>query len=227
MMQIAGNGSTIPESKLPVKLNLLQRIYAHLFSILFHPVFIPLYVTWFLLYLHPSAFAGFDEGARRQTLVIVAINLVFFPLLSVVLLRALRFIDSIQLHSQRDRIIPYIAVGIFYFWSYLVFSRQPLYPPILSSFILGIFLASSACLIANIYFKISMHATGMGAWVGVFLLIMFRNEMLMTWPLSAVFLIGGLVLSARMLLSAHTPKEIYLGLIVGLITQFVAAVMVK
>lgn len=226
MTPLSGNGSEIPKAATNANLNTPQRVYAYFFSVLFHPIFIPLYVTWFLLYIHPSAFSGFDAAARRQTMVIVAINLVFFPLLSVVLLRALKFIDSIQLHSQRDRIIPYIAVGIFFFWGYLVFSRQPAYPPILTSFILGLFLASSACLLANIYFKISMHATGMGAWIGVFLLIMFRNEMLMTWPLSVVILICGLVLSARLLVAAHTAKEIYAGLIVGLVAQLIAGVIV-
>jgi hypothetical protein len=136
------------------------------------------------------------------------------------------FIDSIFLKNQKDRIIPYIAVGIFFFWTYTVFKQQPIYPAILPAFILGIFLASSAALIANIYLKISMHAIGMGGWMGVFLVIANSNTMLMSWPLAAVLLLTGLVCTARLIVSDHTPREIYLGLLVGMLCQFVGAFVV-
>lgn len=200
------------------------RIYSALFSYLFHPVFVPLYVTAFLVYIHPAAFAGFSGAEKLQTLLIVLLNLVFFPLLSVFLLKRLGFISSIFLKNQRDRIIPYIAAGIFYFWAYTVFKQQPQYPLLLTSFILGIFLASSVALIANIYFKISMHALGMGGWIGIFAVIVESNTMLMTWPLATVILITGFVCSARLVISSHQPKDIYAGLFVGVLTQIIAAI---
>ena len=182
-------------------ISIASRVYAAVFSYIFHPVFIPLYVCGFLLYIHPSAFSGFSDLEKKQTMLIVILNLAFFPLISVLLLRAVGFISSIYLQSQRDRIIPYIAAGIFYFWAYTVFKQQPQYPLIITSFILGIFLASSVALIANIYFKISMHAIGMGGWIGIFLVIFKSNAMLMSWPLAIVVLITGLVCSARLLIS--------------------------
>jgi hypothetical protein len=203
------------------------KIYAAFFSYLFHPVFVPVYVVAFLIYIHPSAFSGFSDAEKKQTLLIVLLNLVFFPLVSVLLLRAVGFVESIYLRSQKDRIIPYIASGIFFFWAYTVFKQQSQYPVILTIFILGIFLASSAALIANIYFKISMHAIGMGSWLGIFLIIMQKNEMLMTWPLVIVLLLTGLVCSARLLVTSHQPKDIYSGLFLGILTQVVAAMVMS
>ncbi len=199
---------------------------AHLISYIFHPIFIPLYAVAFLVFIHPSYFSGFSMAAKKQTLLIVFINVVAFPLLAVVLLKAVGFIQSIFLKTQRDRIIPYMACGIFFFWAYLVFKNQTNYPLILSSFLLGVFLASSAALLANIYFKISMHATGVGGLLGIFLLIMKSNTMLMTWPLCIALAITGLVCTARLLISDHSTKEIYIGLIAGLLSQFVAAIVV-
>ena len=199
---------------------------AHLFSYLFHPIFIPLYAVAFLVFIHPSYFSGFSMAAKKQTLLIVFINAVAFPILAVVLLKAVGFIQSIFLKTQKDRIIPYMACGIFFFWAYLVFKNQTNYPLILSSFLLGVFLASSAALLANIYFKISMHATGVGGLLGIFLLIMKSNTMLMTWPLCIAIAITGLVCTARLLISDHSIKEIYIGLIAGLLSQFVAAIVV-
>ena len=202
------------------------KIYAAFFSYIFHPIFVPLYVGLFLVYVHPSAFSGFSDAEKKQTILIILLNLVFFPLISVLLLRAVGFIDSIYLHTQKDRIIPYIASGIFFFWAYIVFKQQPQYPLILTAFVLGIFLASSAALIANIYFKISMHAIGMGSWLGIFLIILKSNEMLMTWPLCIILLISGLVCSARILISSHQPKDIYIGLFLGLLSQAAAAIVI-
>lgn len=192
-------------------------------SYVFHPIFIPVYAIWFLVYIHPSYFSGFSAAAKKQTILIIILNLVFFPLLSVLLLKAVGFIQSIFLRTQKDRIIPYMACGIFFFWGYTIFKQQDLYPAVLASFIFGIFLASSGALLANIYFKISMHAIGMGGLTGLFIIITNTNTMLMSWPLSAVLLLSGLVCTARLLISDHTPKDIYAGLFIGLLSQFIAA----
>ncbi len=202
------------------------RLFTGFFSYLFHPVFIPIYVSLFLVYIHPTAFTGFSDAAKKQTILIIILNLVFFPLISVLLLKAVGFIDSVFLRTRKDRIIPYIAAGIFYFWTYTVFRQQPQYPLLLTSFVLGIFIASSAALIANIYFKISMHAIAMGGWLGFFIIISHTQSMLMTWPVAAVLLLAGLVCSARLLLRNHNPAEIYAGLLVGAVTQLAAAMFI-
>lgn len=206
--------------------SIVTKIFANLFSYLFHPLFIPLYLTLFLLYIHPSAFAGFSAFEKKQTAFIVALNLLFFPLMSVLLLKGVGFIDSLFLKTQKDRIIPFIACGIFFFWAYTVFKEQPQYPRILVSYIFGIFLASSAALLANIYFKVSMHAIGVGGLLGSFFILFYTNSMQMTWPLCAVLLITGLACTSRLILKAHRPFDIYGGLLIGIISQLAAAYIV-
>jgi len=196
---------------------------AQLLSYIFHPIFIPLYVIAFLVYIHPSYFSGFADGLKKRTLFIVIQNAIFYPLFCIALLKGLGFIESIYLRTQKDRIIPYIACGIFFFWTFNVFKQQEIYPRIVPSFMLGVFLASSAALIANIYFKISMHTIGLGGWLGLFLVVANTNSMLMTWPLAAVLLITGMVCTARLIVSDHTVKEVYAGLLMGLLAQFAAA----
>lgn len=203
-----------------------EKIFANFFSYLFHPLFIPVYVIMFLTYIHPSAFTGFSSHEKRQSIIIIVLNIVFFPLLSVLLLKALGFIESVYLRTKKDRIIPYMACGIFFFWAYTVFREQSHYPLLLTSFIFGIFLASSAGLMANIYFKISMHAIGMGGWLGFFFVILWQGSMHMAWPLAAVILLTGIVCTSRLLISDHSNKEIYTGLVVGMISQFAAAVFI-
>lgn len=198
------------------------RIISQVLSYIFHPIFIPVYVIAFISYVHPTMLAGFDDGQRRYLMLIIILNLVFYPLLSTILLKAVGFIDSIFLHTKKDRIIPLIACGIFYFWCYTVFKEQNQYPKEISVFVLGIFLASSAALMANIYFKISLHAIGVGGLVGFFALLQFKTGMTMHWPLALTVVIAGAVCSARLFLGAHKSKDVYLGLLVGIASQFAA-----
>lgn len=204
--------------------SIILRIFAQLFSILFHPIFIPTYVVAFLVSFHPSYFAGFSAGLKLRILLITILNTAFFPAFSVGIMRGLNFIKSVMLPTQQDRIGPYLAVMIFYFWAARVFFKfEPTLDPIMPSFMTGVFLTSIAALLLNIFFKISMHAMGCGGMIGILLVIMNSNSMLMTWPLAAALLITGLVCSSRLIVSDHAGKEIYTGLLAGVVCQLIAA----
>ncbi|MBP6234442.1 MAG: DNA translocase FtsK 4TM domain-containing protein [Chitinophagaceae bacterium] len=201
-------------------------LFAKFFSWLFHPLFIPLIVVYFIVYIHPSYLSGFNDRGKMQVLMIVTLNAVFFPLLTVLLLKGVGFIQSVFLRTQKDRIIPYIACSIFYFWTYHVFRQQHQFPPVLPAFFFGALIASSAALMANIYYKVSMHAIGMGGLIGLFIVIMNSNTMLMTWPLSIALLIAGIVCTSRLIVSNHTNKDIYMGLIIGVGCQLAAGFII-
>lgn len=203
-----------------------ERFFALFFSVILHPVFIPLYVAAYLAFIHPDIFTGFSHEARQRTMVILIVNLFFFPALSILLLRAVGFISSIHLPQRRDRIIPLIAVGIFYFWAYLVFRQQPQYPELLVAFLLGIFLTASAALIANVYLKISLHGLGMGGAIGFFLVMLYIGDLNDAWPLALSLFAAGIAGTARLLISTHVPREYYAGLLLGIIAQPIAAVYI-
>ena len=199
------------------------RFIAHVFSVVFHPLFIPFYVCWFLEFVHPSYFSGFGISGKRTVLLSVTLNAVLFPLITVLLLKALGFIESIFFKSQKDRILLYISSMTFFFWAQYSLREQSSIPRILVAFMFGVFISSAAALIANIYLKISMHAIGVGGLVGICFIIMQQNTMLMTWPLSVAVLVAGLVCTSRMIVSDHTSKEIYSGLLLGFLCQLVGA----
>ena len=207
--------------------HIILRFFAHFFSVVFHPLFIPFYVVAFLVYWHPSYFSGFHYSTKLKLLLSTAINTVFFPAFAILVMKGLGFVKSITLPTQQDRIGPYLSSMIFYFWAARVFFKyQPALPTILAVFMTGVFLTTAVALIANIFHKISMHAIGCGGMIGIFIIIMNSNSMLMTWPLSIALLITGLVCTSRLIVSDHSPKDIYTGLAVGLICQFAAAIVI-
>ena len=206
------------------KHSVVVNVFAKIISVVFHPLFIPLYIAYYIIFVHESYFTGIGEKERMRVLMWVALNMIFFPAFTVLLLKGVGFIDSIYLRTQRNRIIPYIAAGIFYFWMYLVFRNQPDIPQILTAFTFGAFLASSAALVANIYFKISMHAIGCGGMIGVLIVILNTNPSPpFTLPLMIAILITGFVCTARLIVSDHKQGDIYAGLLCGFFCQFISA----
>ncbi|MGF2413310.1 hypothetical protein [Ferruginibacter sp.] len=223
--ELSITGALQPEQKNSQPL--LIRIFAHFFSYVFHPLFVPLYVIAFLIFFHPSYFAGFTVYEKYKVLLATALNTVFFPALAVLLMKGLGFIKSFFLRTQQDRIGPYLSSMIFYFWTaWVFFKTEPQLALILPSFMTGVFLTTVVGLLSNIYFKISMHAMGMGGMLGLFLIVMLYNTMLMTWPLSIALLITGLVCTSRLIVSDHTTKEVYWGLFFGLLCQLAAAAFI-
>src|SRR5450432_4063474 len=152
LRSISSNSSD-PSNIVAVHQPMMIRFFAHLFSFLFHPLFIPVYATYYLVFIHPVYFDGVERGEKVWVMLRVAVNIVFFPFVSVLLLKAVGFIDSILLKTKKDRIIPYIISNFFFFWMYLVFRNQSEIPSILTSFVFSVFLSSSVALIANIYYK--------------------------------------------------------------------------
>jgi len=199
------------------------RIIATIISYIFHPVFIPLYIVLFLLYIHPAVFAGFSSWQKTAFLFPAIGMYAFFPIITILLLKALNFIDSVYLKTKKDRIIPYIACNLWYFWIWYVWKNLPDAPPkemvILS---MGIFLASVIGLMANIYMKISMHAIAMGVMVSFMTMLALTQSVSFGLYLSITFLIAGIVCTARFIVSDHTQKQIYAGLLAGFIGLLIA-----
>ena len=187
-------------------------------SYLFHPIFLIGWTALYLLYLNPVVFVGYNNDEKLLVLLRISGTSVVMPLITVILLKALGFIDSIRLNTQKERIIPYVACITFFFWSYYV-SKKLDDPFELRTFLLALFLTASISLLINNYFKISMHALGFGGTHALLILMLFNNRMNDGFILILFFLLGGLVSMARLHQKQHQPFEIYAGYITGATIQ--------
>lgn len=201
---------------------IIIRIAAKVISYVFHPVFVPVYVAWFIINIQPYLFAGFIEWKKTTTMIQFFVMYSFFPLITTLLLKRLGFINSIYLKTQKDRIIPYIICMIYYFWVWYVLYRQPEYPNAIIQFSLAIFIASIIGLMANIYFKISMHTISVGVMLMFIILQSYSSNEGFGIYISVALLITGLVSTSRFIASDHTQKEVYGGLFAGIISQLIA-----
>lgn len=214
----------MPEAQLPppspsVQAHPVVRAMAKFISYIFHPLFIPIYVILFFLY-EIRMFPDRDAWGKKLILIQFLVSYTLLPLVTILLMKGLGFIQSFQLHSRRDRIMPYVVCEIFYFWTWYV-ARNLHYPKVVIAFALAVFLSSAAGLILNSYMKISMH----GLAVGTLCAAMVMTGLTVHFPfgmyVSAAVLIAGLTCTARLIDSDHYATEVYTGFIVGVLMQVI------
>lgn len=192
------------------------KFIAKIISYIFHPVFVPVYMILFMLYIHPYLFAGTSDMNKGLTVVRAFLMYTFFPVIGTLLLKALDFIPSIHLKTQKDRIIPLVMCGIWYFWVYYIWRNLPEYPPQVVKFNLAIWISVSLALMANIIMKISLHTISMGVMLAFIFLLAFSEPLNYGLYIAIALLITGVVCTARFIDSDHSPKEIYAGLALGI-----------
>jgi hypothetical protein len=204
---------------------------AKIISVIFHPVFVPVYVILFLVYIHPYLFAGFPGSLKLRTVMMGFVAFTFFPLVTVLLLKALNFIDTIYLKTQRDRIIPIIACMVWYFWVGYVWNNFGKtddaidMPRPIVQFAYATFGSTIITLMVNTRIKISLHAISMGIMIAFMFLLAFTQELNFGIYLSVSLFIAGLVCTARFIASDHTAAEVYGGLMVGIISMLAAFII--
>jgi hypothetical protein len=216
-MNIAPPRMQRPAANWPLPVSL----FAQFFSYIFHPLFISTYVIAFLLFVHPYAFNGFEHKVKVLRFLHVLIIDTLFPAFSVFLLWRLKFISSVHLRTVRERIIPYLIAMIFYWWTWNVAKNLDT-PPVAVHFFLGAFLAICGAWMCNIYFKISMHAIAMGGAMMFFFLYSFQDNYASGLYLSLAVLVTGVVCTSRLICSDHTRFQVWSGLFIGILSQWVA-----
>lgn len=216
---IEGNGK-LHHNGLPLHFHPAIKLAAKVISLIFHPLFIPVYLSWFVLN-YSNIFLSISSNDKLILMLRFLVMYTVFPLATVLMSKALGFVSSIYLRTQKDRIIPYIASGVYYFWMWYVLRNQPEFPKQFAMLALAIFIASSIGLIFNTYLKVSMHAISAGVMIAFIYLLSITAEINYGFYISISLLIAGAVCTARLVNSDHNPGEVYIGLIIGIIAQLI------
>lgn len=196
-------------------------------STLLHPLFVPAIVLAYLVYFSPNVFFGYPTEIKQWWLITVSYITITFPLLTVILLWRLKFIDSIHMHGQKERYGPLIASMLFYFWVFWLFHKQFQAPLLIQTLLLGTFLTTVMVFMSSIFFKISMHSSAWGSVLSFATICAFQcvdNSIIL---LIISILLAGIVGSTRLYLNAHTPKQLWAGYIMGIIAMPIALGVVK
>lgn len=203
-----------------------MRGISRLISYLFHPLLFPTYGALFIILVNPNLYGYLGERIHMVWMIIVFALTFMFPVIWLAMMRGLQMIDSFQLQTAKDRIIPFIATATFYLWTTWMFKPavNMKIPPnqLVFYMMIGASISIAMAFFINIFTKISLHAIGVGSFIGLVLTIARFSTLDLRVILIGAIVIAGVVGTARLVLGSHTTREIFMGYFVGFTGQFIA-----
>jgi hypothetical protein len=195
------------------KHNDLLNQLAKIITVVFHPLLMPAY-GMAIIFSAPTLFGYLPFNVKKLLLLIILVNNILLPLSLLPFFLHRNIITSWNISERKERNIPLIIITLLYCaTSYIIF-RFPI-PVFLKSYVFATAFLSLIVTFINFWWKISLHAAGAGALIGLVLFLSIRMLTPLDWYLIAVIVAGGLVLSARLKLNLHNPQQVWLGLFTG------------
>jgi hypothetical protein len=194
------------------------RKLALLLSVVFQPLLMPSLVFGLLFFAVPQA-SSIPESFKVRLFYLIVTSTLLIPMVLMLGLRWSGMVKSLHFEEKSDRRTPFVLVTLFYLLTTYFLKEKTELDPILWQG-MGIITFSVALLTGITYFwKMSAHTTGIGGVLGVLgILGIYFPSLDLAYLLVAALLLGGLVASARLYLDAHSPAEVYVGLLVGFVT---------
>lgn len=190
-----------------------------LISYVLHPLLFSFLGTFLYLFLTPKHIVKQHE---YKILLVVFISTYLVPILMLFLLKRIRMINDYHLRSIDERKFP---VLFFIMLSFLI-GRAMLEAEIadlLSFSFFGVaFALSFTYLLFNIKIKTSLHTLGIGGIIGFVMVMSYEYQLNFNALLAALFIMAGGIAVSRLALNAHRPKEVYLGFLIGIISQLIS-----
>ncbi len=186
------------------------------FSIIFHPMLMPLHGILLLFYTVDVWFVySLAANAKLLILSVVAINTVVVPVLFFIYLVKTGKISDYQASKKNERYLPLIITLIFYVSTYILLYRLGLNRVILSLLLIAVVSLTVAFFI-NFLWKISLHMIGVGGIFGFFYVLAREFNVEYTLYLVLIIISMGLVGSARLILKEHSLTQVIAGAGLGI-----------
>ncbi len=182
---------------------------ATIISVVFHPLWIPLYALLFYRWQCPV-----ELDPMPLEFGLVVIFTIFVPMLAMMLQMHRSQTHDIMLSNRRDRVLPYVITYVSY--CLLCYSMVKIEAPFAVLTMSVYFLiAGGVVATINLVWKISAHLCGVGGLLGMALFLLWRYQINLPALLVALVLLGGIVAWARLKLNAHTMAQVAAGWLVG------------
>ena len=190
----------------------LKRV-AKMLSVVFHPLFIPLYGL-LIIYSSPTLLSFIPLQVKRMILVLVVANNVLLPTALAIVLYARGAITSLHARRRSERILLLTFALLMYCLTAFVLLRIQV-PTLFKAYLVSIAVVTLVTLLITVKYRISMHSIGFGGLLVLLIFMISLYHISMVWQLFAVVLAGGAVMSSRIYLEDHSPDEVWSGLFAG------------
>ncbi len=195
------------------------RKIANTLSWVLHPFLLPVYLMAVLLTM--TTFAHYSTQVKFYLMWVVALYAIVIPFLVLGVLHSLGRISSFKVDNRRERWLP-LAVGIVcYILCAITFAKIPS-AIFLRKFMVAAACCEAMCLVVSLWWKISLHLTGMGAVVALLVVMNIVGVGNMLIPLMVAILAAGALASARLYLGCHNGAQVLAGFCGGFVVAMLA-----
>lgn len=186
------------------------------FSYSFHPIFIPVYAALIYFFFNDSYFTNLEKYFVLFQIVIITILL---PILFFFLLRAAGKIDSIMIATVSQRKLP-LTIQCFLIILLVRKSVTIEHYLVLHFFFLAGLLSTLLALVL-LFFKIkaSLHMTTISSLTVFVIGLSIHTQIQNIYLIVFLVLMNGFVASSRIVMKAHTSKELVIGFFLGMLPQ--------
>ena len=190
-----------------------------LISYVFHPLLFSFLGSFLYLYLSPKHILKEQEYI---ILIIVFVSTYIIPILLLAILKRFNMISDYHLRNIEERKFPVLFFIMLSFLLGRAMVSTQIADLLAFSFFGVAFALSFTYLLFNIKVKTSLHTLGIGGIIGFVMVMSYEYRLNFNSLLAGLFIIAGLIGVSRLALNAHRPKEIYIGFVLGLISQVIS-----
>ena len=188
------------------------------FSVLIHPIFMPIVSLKLILYLSPISFLLISPYINFVTNMVVLTTIVV-PVFIIFLLKLNNTVYSFEMKSLEERPLPLLFTGTSMLIGYIIiYPIISMFEIIKITFLCAILIVFASSLVSR-YWKISLHMLGLGGITGMVLGVHFLIESNIP-VLMFLLILSGILGSARLYLRAHNHLQVYVGFLLGCIVEF-------
>ena len=187
-------------------------------SVVFHPLLMTTYFFLLVAYFLPVVL----QPAQPSLWIILLIFVTTFalPAVNFLMLRLTGSIRDLNMPNRHQRILPFIFISAIYvFVTVMFYWKFPIPNLVRLMAIISLMVVIST--VITLFYKISVHGLAIWGMVGMLLPMNKVSEIKsLLVPTVILIVIAGLVMSSRLALNAHTPREVMAGSVMGFAIGF-------
>lgn len=200
-----------------------MNVIARIISYVFHPLLMGTYLFMLLVFLLPAALYPINSGSQILFLILFFVITFVVPVCLMSLLKIFGSIRSFNLESRQERVFPFFMILVLYaaFTYMLTLQNKIGFDDNVFKFLLIIDCLVLIGTLFTLFYKVSMHAIGIMGLAGILIPLNKESDnTMLLWITVGVVVLAGIIMSARLQLNAHTPRQVLVGAIAGFLTGF-------
>ncbi|NVK65671.1 MAG: phosphatase PAP2 family protein [Flavobacteriales bacterium] len=208
-----------------------MKIASQIISWLFVPLFTPVLGMMLVMFvpshqdiLNEDSLYALIDAQKWQVLYHYFFFCMVVPGLSLLYLRSIGVVSTIEVDNRRERSIPILVMfasclGLYLLHIFMIPAEIEI-PKFIFSYPLAGAIVTVIFFFQTLWKKVSLHAGGMGIMSGFIIAYVAEMQSFEMWIVVFAIITSGLVMSARVYLEKHTLLEVVIGWFTGTFVTF-------